>query len=85
MDTIVIRKYKVGDYDEVNRLFITSFKDYVKNGIIGGIKTRKPLYILLFLFLYGCVYSINYGVILLFIGIFVHSACVTLVYTIYLW
>jgi hypothetical protein len=86
MATIVIRKYDVDDYNEVNCLFVLSFKDYIKNGIIGGMKTPKILTGLIFLFLSGFMFSSLYhGIIACFIGICVHAACVTLVYVMYLW
>ena len=86
MDGIVIRKYKIDDYDEVNRLFVFSFKDYIKNGIISGMKTPKISAGLIFLFLSVFIFSSLYhGIIVCFIGICVHAASVILVYAMYLW
>ena len=86
MDTIVIRKYKTDDYDEVNRLFVLSVKDYIKNGIIGGMKTPKISAGLIFLFFSGFIFSsLFHGIIACFFGICVHAACVILVYAMYLW
>ena len=86
MDTIVIRKYEVDDYNEVNRLLVLSYKDYIKNGIIGGMKTPKISAGLVLLFFTGFIFSSLYhGIIACVIGICVHATSVILVYAMYLW
>ena len=86
MDTIVVRKYEVDDYNEVNRLLLLSYKDYIKNGIIGGMKTPKISAGLVLLFFTGFIFSSLYhGIIACFIGICVHATSVILVYAWYLW
>lgn len=86
MDSIIIRQYKPEDYDEVNRLFLSHFNDYIKNGIIGGMKTLKVFgSLILLLFLGSVTVSFYHGLFACFVGIIIHAISVCLCYGMYLW
>ena len=87
MTTITIRSYKPDDHKDVNRIFAKGITDiqHIKSGLLNGYHSPYVISYLVFLFLFGCLYSIPTGINALLIGLTIHGLTVLFCYHLYVW
>ena len=87
MIAITIRNYKPDDHKDVNRIFAKGITDiqHIKSGLLIGYQSSCVISCLVFLFLFGCLYSIPTGINALLIGLTIHGLTVLLCYHLYVW
>ena len=85
MDSIKIRKYKIEDYSEVDRIFLDGVIEIFRNGILRGLRQSSVIIYILVLSLIGLFHSFYYGCIGIFVGLGINSISVYLAHFWYLW
>ena len=85
MDSIVIQNYEPGNHEDVKRIFASGQTDMIVTGIIIGWQKLTVIGYIMFLCIFGSLFSLYYGLLGFIFGMSIHAGSVYCVFAIYVW
>jgi hypothetical protein len=85
MASIVIQNYEPENHEDVKRIFASGQMDMIINGIIIGWQKLTVIGYIIFLFVFGSLFSLYYGLLGFIFGMSIHAGSVYCVFAIYVW
>ena len=85
MDSIVIQNYEPGNHEDVKRIFASGQTDMILTGIIIGWQKLTVIGYIIFLCIFGSLFSLYYGLLGFIFGMSIHAGCVYCIFAIRVW